>query len=162
MLFRSVSVVSALIAMLLIPVFVMMNTAGLGHRLDLYNSDIITEGKDVLFAKLDRFLFDGLSGDNIGNVLKSLSFETSGIIWVAMAFLFVMLLSAIQLRYGAVKPALMRGLLYTFVIGLCLLILYPYYVMLVTAFRSNGETNDMYFQHIFPTEWLFRDRKSVV
>ena len=90
---RTVSVVSALIAMLLIPVFVMMNTAGLGHRLDLYNSDIITEGKDVLFAKLDRFLFDGLSGDNIGNVLKSLSFETSGIIWVAMAFLFVMLLS---------------------------------------------------------------------
>ena len=126
------------------------------------NSDIITEGKDVLFAKLDRFLFDGLSGDNIGNVLKSLSFETSGIIWVAMAFLFVMLLSAIQLRYGAVKPALMRGLLYTFVIGLCLLILYPYYVMLVTAFRSNGETNDMYFQHIFPTEWLFSNLKYIM
>lgn len=159
---RTVSVVSAFIAMLLIPVFVMMNTAGLGHRLDLYNSDIITEGKDVLFVKLDRFLFDGLSGDNIGNVLKSLSFETSGIIWVAMAFLFVMLLSAIQLRYGAVKPALMRGLLYTFVIGLCLLILYPYYVMLVTAFRSNGETNDMYFQHIFPTEWLFSNLKYIM
>ncbi len=159
---RTASVVSALVAMLLIPVFVMMNTATLGHRLSLYTGDIFTEGKDVLFAKLDRFLFDGATGDKIDSALSSLSFETGSYVWIAMAFLFVMLLSAIQLRYSAIKPALMKGLLYTFVIGLCLLILYPYYVMLVTAFRSNGETNDMYFQHIFPTEWLFSNLKYIM
>lgn len=38
----------------------------------------------------------------------------------------------------------------------------PYYVMLVTAFRSSAETNDMYFLHIFPTEWKFSNLRDII
>ena len=34
--------------------------------------------------------------------------------------------------------------------------------MLITAFRSNAETTDMYFQHIFPTEWKFENLKHII
>ncbi|MBS1419773.1 MAG: sugar ABC transporter permease [Clostridia bacterium] len=73
-----------------------------------------------------------------------------------------MLLAAIQLRHGSVAHSLLRGMLYAFVIVLCLFILYPYYVMLVTAFRSSAETNDMYFLHIFPTEWKFSNLRDII
>ena len=40
--------------------------------------------------------------------------------------------------------------------------LYPYYVMLVTAFRSNAETLDMYFLHMLPTKWVWSNLKDIV
>lgn len=55
---RTASAVSALVAMFTIPVFVMMNTATLAHKLDLFVDGIVTDGKDVMFTKLDRFLLD--------------------------------------------------------------------------------------------------------
>ena len=73
-----------------------------------------------------------------------------------------MLLAAIQLRYGTITQALMRALLYVFVAVVCVVTLYPYYVMTVTAFRSNAETNDMYFLHIFPTKWIWSNLKDIV
>lgn len=159
---RTASAVSALVALFTIPVFVMMNTATLAHKLDLFVDGVVTDGKDVMFAKLDRFLFDGVAGENIDNALESLSFSVSATVWIAMLCLLVMVIAAVQLRNGSIGHTVMRGVLYAFVIGLCLLILYPYYVMLVTGFRSNAETNDMYFQHVFPTEWLFGNLKYIM
>lgn len=160
--FRSAACYLALIAMLLIPVFFMMNTYTMSRRVALYTGGIITEGKEVLFQKLDGFLFGGIAEENIDAALKGLSFEALPSMWIAMPCIFVMLLAAIQIRNGSVTHALVRGLLYTFVIALSLFILYPYYVMVVTAFRTSAETNDMYFLHIFPTEWKFSNIKDIV
>lgn len=151
-----------LIALLLIPVFVMMNTYTLSRRVGLYCSGISTEGKEALFQTLDKFLFAGMAEENIEAALKNMQFETGWAIWAVMPVLFVGLIAAIQLRFGAIKHTLLRGLLYTFVIGMCLFVLYPYYVMLITAFRTNAETNDMYFQHLFPTEWKWENLSHIV
>ncbi len=154
---RSAACIFALLAMLLVPVFVMMNTYTLSRRVSLYSGGVAQEGKEALYALLDAFLFGGAAGDNIDGALKNLSFKNTGALWFLLPCGFMMLLGSIQLRFGRIKQALLRGLLYAFVIGLCLFILYPYYVMLITAFRSNAETTDMYFQHILPTEWKFKN-----
>ena len=152
----------ALAALLLVPVLVMMNTYTLSRRVTLYSGGIATEGKDALYAALDRFLFGGMAGENIDAALKNLTFRNTGALWLLLPCAFTALLAGVQLRFGTIKHALLRGLLYAFVIALSLFVLYPYYVMLVTAFRSNAETTDMYFQHIFPTEWKFGNLLDIV
>ena len=160
--FRAAAGWLALLALILIPVFMMMNTYALSRRVALYSGDIVTEGRDAFYALLDRFLFDGIAGSNIDSALKGLSFQSTWAIWMTMPCVAVMLLACIQLRHGSLTHTLVRGLLYAFVIALSLFILYPYYVMLVTGFRSSAETNDMYFLHIFPTEWKFGNLKDIL
>ena len=46
-------------------------------------------------------------------------------------------------------------------IALCIFILYPFYVMLITGFRSNAETTDMYFLHMMPTKWIWSNLKDI-
>ncbi|NLI21584.1 MAG: carbohydrate ABC transporter permease [Clostridiales bacterium] len=68
----------------------------------------------------------------------------------------------IALGRESVTRTLSRGLLYLFVILLCVIILYPYYVMLITGFRSNAETTDMYFTNIFPTRWVWTNVPDII
>ncbi len=159
---RSAACWLALAALLLVPVFCMMNTYTFSRRVALYSGGVTAEGKDALYGRLNAFLFDGMAGDGLDTALKNLSFRNTGAFWLLLPCAFSMLAADIQLRFGAMRHALLRGLLYAFVIGFSLFILYPYYVMLVTAFRSNAETTDMYFQHIFPTEWQFGNLIDIV
>jgi len=162
-LLRSASGYLALIALLAVPVFVMMNTYTFSRQITLFTKDILTEGKDALFTKLGSFLFDGsLKEDALNAALKGLSFKTAKTIWLLLPCFFVMILSAIQLRCGIIKDTLMRGVMYAFIIVVCLFTIYPYYVMLITAFRSNAETTDMYFLHIFPTKWEWENILHII
>ncbi len=161
-LLRSLASAALLLALLLVPVFVLTNNYTFSRQISLYNKDLLTEGKDLLFAKLDRFLFQGGMGSGIDNALSQMQMQTSPLIWVLMPALFLSLLAAVQLRRGSIKSALVRGLLYFFVVIVCLITLFPYYVMTITAFRSNAETLDMYFLHLFPTEWLWKNLTSII
>lgn len=159
---RSMACWLALIAFLLVAVFVMMNTYTFSRRVTLYSGGIETEGKEEFYDELNTFLFNGAAADDIESSLKNMKFNATLAVWLIMPCAFLMILGAIQLRYGRIGHALMRGVLYAFVIGLCLFILYPYYVMLITAFRTNAETNDMYFQHMLPTTWEFSNLSHIM
>ena len=159
---RSGAIAALVLSLLLVPVFILMNNVIFSRQLSLYNAELITEGKDALFGKLDSFFFDGKMGENIGDVLGGLKISHSPMIWLWAATLFVSLLAAISLRYGEIKSGLLRGLLYVFVVVVCLITLYPYYVMTITAFRSNAETLDMYFLHMFPTKWIWSNLTDIV
>ena len=159
---RSGAIAALVLSLLLVPVFILMNNDIFSRQLSLYNAELITEGKDALFGRLDRFFFDGRMGENIGDVLGGLKISHSPMIWLWAATLFVSLLAAISLRYGEIKSGLLRGLLYVFVVVVCLITLYPYYVMTITAFRSNAETLDMYFLHMFPTKWIWSNLTDIV
>ena len=161
-LLRSAAGWFSLIALLTVPVFAMMNTYTFSRRIYLYSNNLMQEGKDVLYPQIDRFLFGGSAGDNIDSVLGKLSFDCSWMLWLLMICFFLMLLGAIQIRFGTVKSTLLRGLLYFFIIIVCIVTLYPYYVMLITALRSNAETLDMYFLHIFPSEWKFQNLIDII
>ena len=159
---RSAAAVALLLALLLIPVFILMNNYAFNRQIGLYNAELLTEGKDALFAKMDRFLFDGQMGEGVDKALSGLKTRHSGLIWMLLPALFVSLVAAVQLRYGAVKSTLARGCLYVFVVIVCVVTLYPYYVMTITAFRSNAETLNMYFLHMFPTKWLWSNLTDII
>ena len=97
---------------------------------------------------------EGMSGVGPANVMR--------LLLGSMAVSLVLLLCAITcLRCGELKKTLARGGLYLFVIALCIFILYPFYVMLITGFRSNAETTDMYFLHMMPTKWIWSNLKDI-
>ena len=159
---RSTAAVLALIALLLVPVFVMMNNYFFLRKLNLYSASLLEEGKELYYSRMDGFLFGGEMRENITDALGKLTVHCSGLIWLLLPAFFLMLIAAILLRHGMVKNTLLRGLLYFFVVVVCVITLYPYYVMLITAFRSNAETLDMYFLHLTPTKWIWSNLTDIV
>ena len=159
---RSLSAFFLLADMILTPVFILLNNVSFWRKVHLYNDELITEGKEDFFAKLDGFLFGGSMGENIDAAVKNLSCEHSRLIWILLLCFFLSLVAALQIRHGAVKNSVLRGFLYAFIIVVCVVTIYPYYVMLVTAFRTNAETLDMYFLHMLPTKWVWSNLKDIV
>ena len=41
-------------------------------------------------------------------------------------------------------------------------ILYPYYVIPVTVFRSTAESTDMHFRYVMPTVWRLQNMKDII
>ena len=158
---RSVACLCMLADILLTPVFVLLNNYTFWRRIRLYSEDLITEGKDAFFAKVDRFLFGGAMGENIDAALKNLSADHSRLIWLLILCFLLAAVAAVQIRFGAIKKTVLRALLYLFVIVVCVVTLYPYYVMFVTAFPSKAETLDMYFLHMIPTKWIWSNLRTL-
>ncbi len=159
---RGAACALTLTALLMVPVLIMMNNYAFSRQLGLYNAGQIEEGRELFFARMDRFLFNGQMGENVADALSGLNYHCSGLVWLLLPTILISLLSAIQLRYGTIKSTVLRGLLYFFVVVVCLITLYPYYVMTITAFRSNAETLDMYFLHMFPTKWIWSNLTDIV
>lgn len=160
--FRNLSVFFVVAAVLIVPVFAMMNTYTFSRRLMLYCNELVTDGKEDFLNKLNAFLLDGKGGADTEEILSGLSMKNTGFSWLVLPCSFAMLLCALKLRFGQIKHAFGRGMLYTAVIIVCVVTLYPYYVMLITGFRSLTETNDMYFLHIFPTKWVWNNFRDII
>lgn len=116
---------------------------------------------EALLAQLNNFLYDGGAGENLLDMLGGLTVQTNWVLWIAFASIFLLLCAITYLRCGELQKTLARGGLYLFVIVLCIFILYPFYVMLITGFRSNAETTDMYFLHMLPTKWVWSNLKDI-
>jgi multiple sugar transport system permease protein len=78
------------------------------------------------------------------------------------AVVFIGLLGLTKLYQGEIAQPLLTGLKYFAAISLCLVILYPYFVMFITGFRTPVEANDMSFRYIFPTKWLWSNMTDIV
>ena len=159
---RSLSVFFSLLGTTLVPVFILLNNRCFWRRLSLYEQDLLTEGREEFYALLDSFLFQGKMGEEAGTVLKNLRMEHSPLVWVLLLLFLLALSAAVQIRYGSMKSKMLRIFLFAFVIAVCVITLYPYYVMLITAFRSNAETLDMYFLHLLPTSWKWNNIIDIV
>ena len=88
--------------------------------------------------------------------------QHSGMLWLLLPAIGMSLLAAVQLRFGSIKSTAGKAALYFFVVVICVVTLYPYYVMTITAFRSNAETLDMYFLHLFPTKWIWSNLSDII
>ncbi len=159
---RSLAVTALVMAVCLVPVFILSNNVVFSRRLSLYSAELITEGREIFFSKLDRFFFDGGMGENIGDALQGLKLTASPLLWLMAATLFISLVAAVSLLRGEIRSGLLRGGLYVFVAVVCVITLYPYYVMTITAFRSNAETLDMYYLHMVPTKWIWSNLTDII
>ncbi len=151
--------VAALIAGIAAHSFVRSINYTFSRQVDLLVGGQITN--DGLLANLNTFLYNGTAGDSLLELLKGLTVKVRWLITPIFACTLILLGAITYLRCGKLKKTITRGLLYLFVIALCIFILYPFYVMLVTAFRSNAETTDMYFLHMLPTEWVWSNLKDI-
>ena len=151
--------VFALIALLCVPAFARSINYTFSRQVDLLVGGHIQN--DALLAQLNSFLYGGQAGENLLDMLGGLTVRTNWVLWLAFASLFLLLCAITYLRCGELKKTLARGGLYLFVIALCVFILYPFYVMLITGFRSNAETTDMYFLHMLPTKWVWSNLKDI-
>ncbi len=144
----------ALAAFFLIPVIYNRLNLDLSRSLDLYFSGKNPGGADML-PKLDRFLFGGSGGDQLETLLSDLHYSIGAGVFLLLLPAFLTVCAAVIAARRALKKTLLRVLLYVSVIIFSLFILYPFFVMFITAFRSNAETTDMYFLHILPQRWIF-------
>ena len=100
---RGLAIAALVIALILVPVFILMNNVTFSRQLSLYNAELVTEGKEALFAKLDNFFFDGKMGKGIGDVLGALKIRHSPMVWLLIPALFISLVAALSLSSGEKK-----------------------------------------------------------
>ena len=152
----------AFAAVLLVPVFAMVNTYSFSRQVTLFAADMGGEKTAALMEKLAAFLYGGAAGGDLKELLSGVAYHTTWSLWALMPVLFVLLCSLIMLAKGELASTLSRGALYVFIIAMSVLILYPFYVMFITGFRSNTETTDMYFLNMLPTKWIWSNMKDII
>ena len=152
----------ALVAMLAVTVFHFYTVRILQRDIIAKLASEPTEKLSSLLTALDAFLYDGQGGLDAAEMAKGLTYASHWSLWLMLPTLFALLLNFVLLYKGELKHTLARGVLYVFVIALCVLVLYPYYVMLVTGFRTNAESTDMYFNNIFPTTWVWSNLSDIL
>ena len=151
-----------LAALLLIPVFMMCCNLAFSRWIKLATDGFPRPGTDALLQALDGFLYGGAAGDDTLSLMSGVSYRPLWPLLASMPLLAGFTLCALICADGDPRQALSRALLFAFIIVLCVVILYPYYVMVITGFRSNAETTDMYFQHMFPTKWVWSNLRDIV
>jgi len=159
---RAASGFLAFAALLLVPVFAMVNTHTFSRQTTLFVNGMADASTEALMGKINGFLYGGSAGENLAELLKGISYQTTWSLWALLPVLFVMMCALIMLCKGELGKTLARGALYLFVVAMSVLILYPFYVMFITGFRSNTETTDMYFLNMLPTKWIWSNMKDII
>lgn len=150
-----VSFVLSLAAFFLIPVIFNRLNLDLSRTADLAQAGGDSSALDRLRPTLDRFLFAGTAGDQLDTMLSALNYTVCAAPFLLLISAFMTICASVLAACKPLKKTLLRVALYVSVILFSLFILYPFFVMFVTAFRSNAETTDMYFLRILPSRWVF-------
>ena len=149
-------------ALVLVPVFVMVNTYSFSRQVTLFADGMGGDATAALVEKVGAFLYGSVETQELAELLKGVNYHATWSFWALIPVLFVLLCSVIMLAKGELSSILSRGALYLFVIAMSVLILYPFYVMFITGFRSNAETTDMHFLHMLPTQWIWSNMKDII
>ncbi len=156
------SFVFSLVSIAITPLLYMTLNLSLSRSVDLILAGQPVANQDALLSAIDALLFGGHSGETLQTLLSSLTYRISPAIWLCALPCFMVLCASILSLNLNLRHVLLRILLYVSVILFSLFILYPFFVMFITAFRSNSETTDMHFLHILPTKWVFSNLKDTL
>ena len=159
---RLVAAWACLAALILCAAFPMAANLDFSRKPELLADGFAVAGGEQLLSKYNALLFDGTAGDNLAKLLDSMTTALPWTYWLLLPVMFIALMGYVLLAKGELGPALQRGGLYLFVIVLCIVVLYPFYVMFITGFRSNTETTDMHFQHVLPEKWVWSNIPDII
>ena len=154
--------VCALAAFFLTPVVFLTINLNLSRSVDLYLAGNEVRGIETLLPALDDFLFGGSGGAGLDTLLGSLTYSICPAVLMMLLPGFIAVCASVTGAGMQLKKTLLRILLYVTVILFSIFILYPFFVMFITAFRSNAETTDMYFLRILPSKWVFSNLKDTL
>ena len=159
---RRAAAALGLVALLLIPVFMMGCNLTFTRQIKLASDGFPRPGLEALLNRLDAFLYGGTAGEETLSLMGGVAYRPAWSLYMLLPLLAAFTMGAVLLSEGHPAATLQRALLYAFIIALCALILYPYYVMVITGFRSNAESTDMYFQHLLPTKWVWSNLRDII
>ena len=158
----SAAVGFGILALLAVPVSAMLFTRFFTRTIGTVLSGAREADITNELALADGLLYGGKAGDRIRDLLGSFDFSFTAWLWALLVPCFAMICGAVTAQNCLLSHALGRGCLYAFVTALCVLILYPYYVMFITGLRTAAETNDMYFLHMLPVKWMWSNYEDIV
>ena len=159
---HGIAVAAGILALLLVPVFSMTITRFFTRTIGTVLSGAREADITRELQGADGLLYGGKGGDKIRQLLGSMDFSCTAWLWALLIPGFMLICGAVVSLNAKLSEALGRGALYAFVISLCVLILYPYYVMFITGLRSAAETNDMYFLNMLPVQWMWSNYGDIV
>ena len=159
---RQIAAALGLVALALVPVFMMSCNLSFSRSIKLAADGFPKPGTDALLQRLDAFLYGGTAGEDTLGLMGGVNYHPTWALYGMLAALAGFTFCCVLLADGHPGPTMARALLYAFIIALCALILYPYYVMVITGFRSNAESTDMYFQHLLPTKWVWSNLTDLI
>ena len=156
------SFVCSLVSFFLFPVIYLQLNLNLSRSVDLHLAGEEVRGITGLLSALDRFLFGGEAGEKLPDLLSNLNYTILPVLFLFLIPSFMIICASVIGSCRPLKKTLLRISLYVSVILFSLFILYPFFVMFITAFRSNAETTDMYFLRILPARWVFSNLKDTL
>ena len=159
---QACAVAFGVLALLSVPAFSMTITRFFSRTIGTVLSGAREADITAELALADKLLYGGKSGEQITTLLSGMTYTCTPFFWLLLIPCFCLICGALSVQNIQLSAALSRGLLYTFVIAMSILILYPYYVMFITALRSPGETNDMHFLHMLPVQWMWSNFGDIV
>lgn len=157
---RTFAPILALIALILVPVCAAGTTVALSRIPKLVVKNL-SEQTDAA-AAASSFLFRAPDISVAKQWFRNLTMTCTPWTWCLAGAMLILLVGTVAQRYDRIAPKLARGCLYAFIIVMCVIILYPYYVMLITGLRSNAEATDMNFLHMLPTEWVWSNLSDIL
>ena len=160
--FGILSFACALASFFLIPSVYLRLNINLSRSVDLYLSGQEVRGIESLLPALDQFLFGGEAGEQLDTLLSALNYSILPSLFLLLVPALLTICASILGCRMQLKKTLLRVVLYTSVILFSLFILYPFFVMFITAFRSNAETTDMHFLRILPARWVFSNLQDTL
>ena len=106
----------ALIALLLIPVFLMQNNLAFSRQIRLATDGFPKPGLEALLTRLDAFLYGGTAGENTLSLMSGISYRALWPVWAMMLLLAAQLMACVVASEGRPGRTLQRGALYAFII----------------------------------------------
>ena len=154
-LLRNAAILLSLAALAVSAVFILQTNVIINRRISLYAAGVAASPGDQVLSAADALIYQGAGGDETAQLLKSTTSKVLPVWWLQIPVLLGMALCLVIVRDGHVAKGLSRGLLYFGVLVMCILILYPFVIMFTSAFRTDADSTDIYFQHMFPVNWMW-------
>ena len=159
---RNAAVFLALAALAVSVVFVLATNVVINRRISLYAAGVAPSPGDAVLAAADRLIYQGAGGAETAALLKNTTSSLNLTWWLELPILFGLVCALTVVARGRLAAPLRKGLLYFCVIAMCAFILYPFIIMFTSAFRTDAEATDIYFQHIFPETWLWSNLDHIL
>ncbi len=143
-------------------VFILYTNVIINRQISLYATGIAPSPGEKVLSAADALIYQGAGGQDTAQLLKSTVSSVIPLWWLQIPALLGLTVCLIAVRDGHVAHGLQRGLMYLAVIVMCVVILYPFVIMFISAFRTDADATDVNFQYMVPVTWMWENLSYIL
>ena len=160
--FRHAAAWLTLLSALLTVLFVLYTNVIINRHIGLYAAGVADSPGESVLSAADALICGGAGKEETAALLKDTVSHCTLTWWFQIPVLLCMTALLVALAGNDVRKVFARGCLYLFVILMCIAILYPFFIMLVNAFRTDADANDVTYLHLFPVDWRWENFSHIL